>query len=183
MFQIGTRMLLLTLTSITRTAVSMSAVTGTAVRISTWKGEPLRIAIIHDINTKSALKKDAENAMLWFTEYFMQANPTKVQFMIMQKYTDKEIIPDSIEINGTTIMRQTEVKLLDITINQKLKFEKHIDNLCINAARQINIMYKFKGIFDLKEREIICNTFILAHFNYCPMVWHFCGKLPLRKSN
>ncbi len=25
----------------------------------------------------SALKKDAENAMLWFTETFMQANPTK----------------------------------------------------------------------------------------------------------
>ncbi len=40
--------------------------------------------------------------------------------MIMQKYTSKEIIPDSIEIHGTIIMRQTEVKLLDITIDQKL---------------------------------------------------------------
>ncbi len=35
----------------------------------------------------SALKKCAENAMLWFTENFMQANPTKFQFMIMQRYT------------------------------------------------------------------------------------------------
>ncbi len=35
----------------------------------------------------SGLQKDAENAMLWFTEYFMQANPTKFQFMTMQKYT------------------------------------------------------------------------------------------------
>ncbi len=48
----------------------------------------------------SAPKKYAENAMLWFTEYFMQANPTKFQFMIMQKYTSKEIIPDSTEIHG-----------------------------------------------------------------------------------
>ncbi len=52
----------------------------------------------------------------------------------------------------------------------------HIDNLCKNAAKQINIMYRFKGIFNLKEREIIYNTFILAHFNYCPMVWHFPSK-------
>ncbi len=52
----------------------------------------------------------------------MQANPTKFQFMITQKYTSKELIPDSIEIHGTTIMRQTEVKLLSITIDQKLKF-------------------------------------------------------------
>ncbi len=47
-------------------------------------------------------KKDAENAMLWFTENVMQANPTKFQFMIMKKYTSKEIIHDSIEIHGTT---------------------------------------------------------------------------------
>ncbi len=65
----------------------------------------------------------------------MQANPTKFQFIIMQKYTSKEIIPDSIEIHCTTIMRQPKVKLLCITIDQKLKFDKHIDNLCKNAAR------------------------------------------------
>ncbi len=34
-------------------------------------------------------------------------------------------------------MQQTEVKLLSISIDQKPKFDKHIDNLCKNAARQI----------------------------------------------
>ncbi len=42
-------------------------------------------------------------------------------------------------------------------------------------------MYTFKGIFVLKEREIIYNTLILTHFNYCPMVWHFCGKASTKK--
>ncbi len=119
--------------------------------------------------------------MFWFTEKFMQTNPTKFQFMIMQKCTSKEIIPGSIEIHGTTIMRLTEVKLLSITIDQKLKFDKHIDNLCENAAMQINIMYRFKGIFDLNKGEIIYNTFILAHCNYCPMVWHLRGKAFTKK--
>ncbi len=50
----------------------------------------------------------------------MQANPTIVKFMIMQEYTSKVIIPDSIEIHSTTIMRQAEMKLLGITIDQKL---------------------------------------------------------------
>ncbi len=75
------------------------------------------------------------------------------------------------------------MKLLGLTIDQKHEFDKHIDNLCKNAARQINIMYRFKGIFVLKEKEIIYKTFILAHFNYCPMVWHFCGKASTKKSN
>ncbi len=51
--------------------------------------------------------------MLWFREMFMQANPTIFIFMIMQKYKSKEIIHDSIEIHGTSIMRQTEMKLLN----------------------------------------------------------------------
>ncbi len=42
-------------------------------------------------------------------------------------------------------------------------------------------MCRFKGIFDLNEREIIYNTFILAHFNYCPMVWRFCGRAFTKK--
>ncbi len=44
------------------------------------------------------------------------------------------------------------------------------------AAQQINVMYRFKGVFDLKERQIIYNIFILSNFNYCPIIWHFCGK-------
>ncbi len=68
----------------------------------------------------SALRKDAENAMLWFRENFMQASPRKFQFMIMQKYTSQEIISVLITKHGTTIMRPTEVKLLGITIDQNL---------------------------------------------------------------
>ena len=42
-------------------------------------------------------------------------------------------------------------------------------------------MYRFKGIFNLKEREIMYNTFILSNFNYCPIIWHFCGKVYSKK--
>ena len=62
-----------------------------------------------------------------------------------------------------------------------MKFDIHINNICKKAVRQINVMYRFRGIFDLKEREKIHNTFILANFNYCPIVWHFCGKTSIRK--
>ncbi len=45
----------------------------------------------------SALKKDAENAMNWFKDKFMQANPEKFQFMFLKKYTSKEIVPNSLK--------------------------------------------------------------------------------------
>ncbi len=42
-------------------------------------------------------------------------------------------------------------------------------------------MYHFKGVFDLKERQIIYNTFMLSNFNYCPIIWHFCEKTGTEK--
>ncbi len=68
--------------------------------------------------------------------------------------------------------------MLGITIDDKLKFDKHIDIPCKSAARQINVLYRFRGIFDIKEREVIHNTFILANCPYCPLV---CDTLSTRK--
>ncbi len=111
----------------------------------------------------------------------MEANPSKFQFMQMKSCTSKELLPNFIDINDIRIERESQIKLLGITIDDKLKFDKHIDILCKNAARQINVLYGFSGIFDIKEREIIHNTFILANFNYCSLVWYFFDKSSTRK--
>ncbi len=47
----------------------------------------------------SALQKDITNAIKWFEENYMQANPTKFQFMFMKKYTSKEILPKFLNVN------------------------------------------------------------------------------------
>ncbi len=119
--------------------------------------------------------------MNWFKDNFMQANLEKFQFMFLKKYTSKEIVLKFFEIHGTEIKCEKEVKHLGITIDAKLRFDTYINILCKKAARQINVMYRFKGIFDLKERERIYNTFILSNFNCCPIIWHFCGNVTSKK--
>ncbi len=82
-----------------------------------------------------------------------------------------------IKINGTIIPCEKEVKLLGITMDEKLKFEKHVNIICTKTARQIIEMYHFKCVLDLKERQIKRTT--LSYFQIlitCPIIWHFCGK-------
>ncbi len=56
---------------------------------------------------------------------------------------------------------EKEVKLLGITIDEKLKFNiKRINNLCKNTTRQINLMCTSKDKIDLKESERIHNSYI-----------------------
>ncbi len=124
----------------------------------------------------SALRTYTKAAIDWFINKYMKANPSKFQFMFLKYFRCKVDVPDSIDIENITITHQGDIKLLGITIDDKLRFNKHVNILCKSAARQLNVMYRFKNIFDIKEKENIYNTFSLANFNYCPTIWHLCGK-------
>ncbi len=71
--------------------------------------------------------------------------------------------------------------MLSITIDDKLKFAKHTDILCKNIERQINVLYRLSDMFDMNERNVIHDSFILANCNYCSLVWHFCDTSSARK--
>ncbi len=51
----------------------------------------------------NALQNDTANAIKWFEENYMHANPTKFQFMFMKKYTSKEISPEFLNVNDIKI--------------------------------------------------------------------------------
>ena len=50
-----------------------------------------------------------------------------------------------------------------------------------STNRQINVLYRLRYVFNINEREVIYITFILAIFNYCPIVWHFYDKASMDK--
>ncbi len=83
--------------------------------------------------------------------------------------------------NNTRIERESQEKLLGVISDDKLKFKKHIDVLCKNANRQIHVLYRFRNVFNIEERDVIHNAFILSNFSYCQIVWHLCDKASICK--
>ncbi len=79
--------------------------------------------------------------------------------MLLKLITNKEEMPKFIKINSTNIPCEKELKLLGITIDEKLKFDKHVNIICKKAAWQINVMYRFKGVlditYDLRDSNIL----------------------------
>ncbi len=74
----------------------------------------------------------------------MHANPSKFQFMFPKHFRCKDDVPDSIEIDSITITHQSDIKPLGMTINYKLRFNKHVDILCKTTPRQPNVCNNFK---------------------------------------
>ena len=109
----------------------------------------------------------------------MMANPEKFQFMILSKNTTNK----SIVINNKTIESSKSVKLLKLTIDNKLNFGIHINNICKVASAKIKGLGRIRSRLNLSQAKILFKSFILSRFNYCCFVWMFCSKTLQIKIN
>ena len=127
----------------------------------------------------SKLRIDCNHAIDWFTINGMKANPDKFQFMIL---SSSPLDPIELALDGnTTITSQNCVKVLGVSIDKHLTFNDHISSSCSKAARQLNAFARISKHLNLDSRRVIHQSFILSNFNYCPLVWHFCGKTNNKK--
>ncbi len=73
----------------------------------------------------------------------MQVIPSEFQCKFLKQLTNNEKMAKFIEINGTNIPCEKGVKLLGIRIDEKLKFDKHVNIIYKKAARQIKCNVSF----------------------------------------
>ena len=121
------------------------------------------------------LKHDSKIAVDWFHDNGMQANPSKFQFMIASS-KNHESITISIDEN-TSITSESNVKALGVIIDSKLNFSDHVSAVCKKAARQLNALARISRFLNPSSKMILYKSFVMSNFDYCPVVWHFCGKV------
>ena len=122
----------------------------------------------------SNLKQDMSQAISWFKTNQMVANPSKFQVMLLGLKTDDSIVLD---IGSVSIDVVSSVELLGITIDSKLKFDHHVAKLCQKANNKISAFSRISHYLNEKQSRLLYNSFIMSQFNYCPLIWMFCGKV------
>ena len=113
----------------------------------------------------------------------MMDNPGKFKFIILSKNTINQSINQSIVINNKMIESSKSVKILRLTIDNKLNFGIHINNIRKVASAKIKGLGRKRSRLNLSQAKILYNFFILPQFNYCCLVWVFCNKTLQNKIN
>ena len=67
------------------------------------------------------------------------------------------------------------MKLLGVHLDSKLNFENHISHICKKAGNHLNVFKRLSKFINKNDRMAIFRAFILCHFQFCSVVWHFCG--------
>ena len=121
----------------------------------------------------SDLKYDLKDVLDWFKISSMKTNPGKFQFIVLGV---KNIAPFRLNVNGKIIPYSNEVKLLEITIDNELKFKKHIKDLSKKASYKLHALRRIRGCLAVEKARILANAFIDSQFNYAPLNGYLLGK-------
>ena len=117
----------------------------------------------HEVIRK--LESVSVELLKWFKNNGMKANTDKCHLLIS--------LQNDLEANiGETIIKSSNSeKLLGVIIDNKLNFEKHINNLCDKASQKLNALARVSSYMDLPKRKLIMKAFINSQFGYCPLIW------------
>ena len=110
------------------------------------------------------LEKTADDLFTWFSNDEMKDNADKCHLLLRTKELKANIL-------NYTIINSDKEKLLGVTIDNHLKFESHIKNLCSKTSQKLYALSRVSSYMSLKQRRMIMQSFIMSQFGYCPLIW------------
>ena len=75
-----------------------------------------------------------------------------------------------LKINTFKIKNTTEVGLLRLTIDHKLKFDAHIDTLCKTAKFKLHAFCRIRKRLTFDQVKLLANSFLNNQFAYAPII-------------
>ena len=127
------------------------------------------------------LSNDTHIVLNWFKVNSMVANPRKFQIMFLGSKIDNSKI--TLAIENKQIKRKRDVKLLGITIDEKLAFTKHIANICSLANNRLRALTRIRSYLSTEQTKYLSEAYIMSAFRYCPLIWMFCNKTSNNQIN
>ena len=79
-------------------------------------------------------------------------------------------------------MRVDNFKFLGVIIDDKLKFDKHINLICDKSSKCIGLVYRLREIVPRKVLFMLYYSLFFPYTNYCNLIWGFtyqCHMNPL----
>ena len=103
-------------------------------------------------NLIRTLESESSVALSWLSNNKMIANPEKFHAIIFTR-NKTENVNFKIRIGDRMIQSEKWVKLLGVKIDNKLKFEEHIRDLCKKASGQMNALFRLQNFLPHKRQK------------------------------
>ena len=113
----------------------------------------------------------------WFHDNYLKANSGKSHVMLT---TDNKL---KINVKGSPISNKKIIKLLGVTVDNKLSFEPHLNLVCKKVSQKLHVLARVSKFISEKKLRVIMKAFIMPQFSYCPLLWMCHSKTLNNKIN
>ena len=118
---------------------------------------------LYDVQRK--LKCESLILFEWFHDNYLRANSDKSHVMLTTGNKQK------INVKGSRISNEKIVKLLGVTVDNKLSFEPRLNLVCKKVSQKLHILARVLKFISKKKLRVAMKAFIISQFSYCPLVW------------
>ena len=125
------------------------------------------------------LEENCEIALCWFENNYMKLNTDKCH-LIVSGYKHEQMWA---KIGNDKIWESSDVKLLGVTIDNELKFDKHVSKICSKANRKLSVLARMSKLLSFEKRRLIFKSFVECQFKYFPLIWMFHSRHTNNKFN
>ena len=129
-------------------------------------------------NVYNSLLANAESASGWYKANFLKGNLDKYQTMTLGS---KQNPDNNLNIDNYEVKSANYLKLLGVSIDNNLRFEEHINNICKKSNQRIGVLMRLKNMIPTVTKLQLYKAAILPHLTYCHLTWHFCRASDTRK--
>ena len=118
-----------------------------------------------------ALEEIGESHVNWFSNNEMKLNTDKCHLLLNSQE------PNPPKIGDLHINNSLSKKLLGMAFDCKLKFNKHVKDICQKVSQKLNAIARLAPYMRTTKKRIDMNAFFKSQFNYYPLVRKCCKDL------
>lgn len=129
----------------------------------------------------ASLNRDLAKINSWCQLWGMRLNANKTHSIVFSRSRTLDPPHPDLFLSGEEIEEVEDVRLLGVTLDSKLTFEKHIRSLSSAIAQKTGLLRKCFRTFACDSTVIKSfYAFILPHFEYCAPVWMSAANCHLK---
>ena len=127
---------------------------------------------------KYSLINDVNALNQWFKNNYFVMNAEKCHLLITNH---EDNIP--IKIDNEIIKASKTVKLFGIKMDNRLKFDDHVSNICNKLSSKLHALALTANVICKDKLRIILKSFIESQFSYCQLIWMFHSRRTNNRIN
>ena len=129
-----------------------------------------------DANLK--LQENLNQINKWYDNNRLRINKDKTKVMLLKSKSLREL---NITIDGQRLEQVRVMKYLGLMIDDQLKWNSHIDNLCKSVAYKVHFLAKLSKFVNSSLLNILYKSMIQPCYDYACSVWGNCPKAYKKK--